>query len=174
MGAKFFTKIPSLLKNGVIDNTSILSIFLLTDQPENVRICYRFIRDRPVCEPVSLLAKCASIFTEVIYDVDKSAVETEPTSGVDEMLRNSILASQSEARDRRPKSSRQRSGTRGKNALGQNSRKETISVNAEAVEMHLQQLNGLNRPNRSRPNLESGRSPAYRRRFFTEAQNFCV
>lgn len=147
-----------------IDNTSILSIFLLTDQPENVRLCYRFIRDRPVCEPVSLLAKCASIFTEVIYDVDKSKMESDTTSDVDEMLRNSILASQSLERDRRPKSSRPKGPAKRATPVPQTvtpkQAKETISVSAEAVEMHLQQLNGLNRPNRGNRNAD-GRSPAY-------------
>ena len=80
-----------------LDLSTILSVLLTTESNQdlqNLRVCYRFIRDRPVCEPVSLLAKCASIFTEVIHDVDKSVKKPEETSDVDEMLRNSILASQ--------------------------------------------------------------------------------
>ena len=155
-------------------STSILSILLLdptTTQPENVRLCYRFIRDRPVCEPVSLLAKCASIFTEVIYDVDKRGDSSKngDTSDIDQMLRQSILASR-EQFDEVAARNGPRGGARkvlpnpsgrlvGKlNGPGKSSNKATNSVAPDLVEMHLQQLNGLNRPNRQ-VNRQS--SPAY-------------
>ena len=40
--------------------------------------------------------------------------------------------------------------------------KESIPINSEAVEMHLKQLNGLNRPGSNRPRNENRASPAYK------------
>jgi len=53
------------------EDPSLLTCYLANDQPEKFVISYRFKRNRPLCEPVQLLAKCASYFTEIINDVDK-------------------------------------------------------------------------------------------------------
>jgi len=153
-----------------LDASTILSILLTTESNndlQNLRVQYRFIRDRPVCEPVSLLAKCASIFTEVIYDVDKSVKKPEETSDVDEMLRNSIIASQTSGPGtikRVRKNANRPPSKQRKNSESLNSAKakESIPINSEAVEMHLKQLNGLNRPGSNRPRNENRASPAYK------------
>ena len=42
-------------------NPSFLSLYLANDQPSKLEINYRFLRNRPVCEPVQLLAKVCHI-----------------------------------------------------------------------------------------------------------------
>lgn len=39
------------------DDPTFLLLYLANEQPESLKVHYRFIRDTPHCEPVQLLAK---------------------------------------------------------------------------------------------------------------------
>ena len=60
------------------DDPTFLLLYLANEQPESLKVHYRFIRDTPHCEPVQLLAKvCYSKVSKQPYK-DFSALQYSP------------------------------------------------------------------------------------------------
>lgn len=111
------------------DDPTFLLLYLANEQPESLKVHYRFIRDTPHCEPVQLLAKCASIFTEIITDVDKTR---------DLILKDDFKEPSSVSSNSKP-GPRSESGSPKKDQK----RKRNEQFSKEEVNKHLQELNGL-------------------------------
>jgi len=137
-----------------IPNYQETEIVLLLLTSKNLHLTYRFLKDRPFVEPVSLLVKCASLFAEALT-TDASDLPVQSTKTDEEVLYNLIFPhsngepSTSEVSGARRKRSVSNSSGRGRNP------KKSMAVSSTVIEQHLQLLNGLNGTGKS------SRSPAY-------------
>ncbi|CBY12883.1 unnamed protein product [Oikopleura dioica] len=136
-----------------IPNYQETEIVLLLLTSKSLHLTYRFLKDRPFVEPVSLLVKCASLFAEALT-TDASSLPVHSTEADEAALRSLIFPhsvggpSNSEVSGARRKRSVSNSSGRGKP-------KKSMAVNSIVIEQHLQLLNGLNGTGKS------SRSPAY-------------